>query len=91
MGALSLFLSTDAQLCVGNLAGHGLLAMSGLLSLFRCRRLSHASAGARADATSRDEPLFAPKGFHCPEWPTCGCPGGTVRADCPGLQAGAGA
>lgn len=46
MGALSLFLSTDARLCVGNLAGHGLLAMSGLPSLFRCGRfLSSAPQG----------------------------------------------
>ena len=91
MGALSRFLPTDARLCIGNLAGHGLLVMSGLLSLFRCGRLGHASAGARADATTHDETVCTPKRFHCPEWPTCGCPGGTMRADCPGLQAGAGA
>lgn len=23
--------------------------------------------------------------FHCPNWPACGCPDGTVRTDCPGL------
>ena len=23
--------------------------------------------------------------FHCPEWPRCGCPDGTMRVDCPGL------
>ena len=39
MGALSRFLPTDARLCVGNLAGHGLLVMSGLLLLFRRGRL----------------------------------------------------
>ena len=35
MGALSRFLPTDAQLCVGKLAGHGLRVMSGLLLRFR--------------------------------------------------------
>ena len=24
--------------------------------------------------------------FDCPEWPTCGCPAGTMRVDCPGLK-----
>jgi hypothetical protein len=24
--------------------------------------------------------------FHCPEWPRCGCPDGTMRVDCPGLK-----
>jgi len=23
--------------------------------------------------------------FHCSKWGSCGCPTGTVRADCPGL------
>lgn len=35
MGALSRFLPTDARFCIGNLAGHGLRVMSGLLLLFR--------------------------------------------------------
>lgn len=24
--------------------------------------------------------------FHCPLWPHCDCPGGTVRPECPGLK-----
>ena len=39
MGALSRFLPTDAQLCVGNLAGRGLRIAPGLLLLFRRGRL----------------------------------------------------
>lgn len=23
--------------------------------------------------------------FHCPRWPECGCPDGTMVSDCPGL------
>ena len=91
MGVLSCLLPTDARFCIGNLAGRGLLVMPGLLLLFRRGRLGHASAGARADATTHDETVCTPKRFHCPEWPTCGCPGGTMRADCPGLKTGAGA
>lgn len=26
----------------------------------------------------------APEQFHCPRWPRCGCPDGTVAEDCPG-------
>ena len=39
MGVLSRFLPTDARLCIGNLAGRGLLVMPGLLLLFRRGRL----------------------------------------------------
>ena len=39
MGALSRFLPADAHLCIGNLAGCGLLVMSGLFLLFRRGRL----------------------------------------------------
>ena len=35
MGVLSRFLPTDAQLCVGNLAGRGARVASGLLLRFR--------------------------------------------------------
>lgn len=26
----------------------------------------------------------APREFHCPRWPGCGCPDGTIADDCPG-------
>lgn len=26
--------------------------------------------------------------FHCPEWPSCACPGGTSRPECPALAQG---
>lgn len=56
--------------------------------------LGIAPAGARTTATTQDEarPTCAPTvndddipTFHCPLWPGCGCPGGTVMPDCPGL------
>lgn len=53
-----------------------------------------ARAGVRAAAIDRtsDEPRAPkpsenkPETFHCPVWPGCGCPGGVVHPDCPGLK-----
>jgi hypothetical protein len=30
--------------------------------------------------------MIAQRTFHCPAWPRCGCPDGTVDAHCPGLE-----
>ncbi len=38
---------------------------------------------ARAPMSADDQP---PRPFHCPLWPECACPGGTVRPECPGLN-----
>lgn len=27
---------------------------------------------------------WQPREFHCPRWPGCGCPDGTIALDCPG-------
>lgn len=67
----------------GKLAGGALLAASG--------PFSHQPAGARAAAT-HDKNTRAPIAdemptFHCPLWPGCDCPGGTMRPECPGLKA----
>ncbi|WP_181892985.1 hypothetical protein [Falsiruegeria mediterranea] len=68
------------------LAGGARLAVSGLFS--RMTRGGHRQPlnGARATKpTTHESKPRAPKAFDCPEWPGCGCPGGTVRPDCPGL------
>ena len=60
-----------------------------------CRGLlGPARTGARTDAiTHENKTPCAPRLvvnntaiFHCPEWPSCGCPGGTMRPECPGLK-----
>lgn len=94
--------TTGDRLFAGKLAGRGLLDVPGLFSRFRRGRLGHAPAGARAAATTHDNKQRAPKlvpdpmadntpTFHCPLWPQCGCPGGTMRPECPGLKARIGA
>ena len=30
-------------------------------------------------------PATEPREFHCPLWPRCQCPDGTIRDDCPGI------
>jgi len=66
----------------GQLAGDASLRVTG--------PLPHNPA-ARA-ASTHDKPRRAPQSqdttpsFHCPEYPECGCPGGTVRPECPGLK-----
>jgi alkaline phosphatase len=42
------------------------------------RRRARTSAAPANDTTPT---------FHCPRWPGCGCPDGTVAMDCPGLDA----
>lgn len=74
-----------AHLLAGKLAGGVLLAVSGLFSTLRKARFGGAPIGARAAATTHETPR-APKAFHCPLWPSCGCPGGTTRPECPGLE-----
>lgn len=98
MGPHFRFLPTGDRLPAGTLAGRGLLDAPGLFSSIRRGRSGHAPAGARAAATTHDENLRAPilpidktETFHCPLWPECGCPGGTMRPECPGLKARAGA
>lgn len=87
------FLPTGDRLFVGQLAGRELLDTPGHFSSIRHGQLGHAPAGARAAATTHGKTLRAPKAsaqdiatFHCPMWPECACPGGTMRPECPGLQ-----
>ena len=94
MGAHFRFFPTGDRLFAGKLAGRGLPDVPGLFSSIRRGRLGHAPAGARAAATTHDETLRAPTlavdntaTFHCPLWPGCGCPGGMMRPECPGLKA----
>lgn len=76
----------------GALAGGDLLDAPGLfqrLTNWITRPKTH--RGARGPATTHDTPrapelvIDNTKTFHCPEWPKCACPRGTMRADCPGL------
>lgn len=72
--------------------------LSRLSHLFGRGPLGDAPTGARATAATRDETSRAPTPtpdtqapkaaptFHCPEYPGCGCPGGTMHPDCPGLK-----
>ena len=91
--------TTGNRLFAGYWAGRGLLDVPGLLSLFRRGRQGTAPAEARAaSAITHDNQQRAPKlvvdntpTFHCLLWPQCGCPGGTVRPECPGLKARIGA
>ncbi len=54
---------------------------------------------SNSDATHGSQPPSVPeflkpgggarapeKAFHCPLWPECNCPDGTVQPDCPGLK-----
>ncbi len=70
------FPTTGNRLFAGKLAGRGLLAIPGFFS--RKRRGRSKTPKLIADNTPT---------FHCPEWPGCGCPGGTMRPECPGLKA----
>lgn len=77
----------------GKLTGGGLLAVPGSFLSIARGPFAVALAGARAAATTHDETTRAPKlvvdntpTFHCPLWPQCGCPGGTMRPECPGLK-----
>lgn len=45
------------------------------------REVEHFKAQIAAAASARPG-----DGFHCPLWPTCGCPDGAVAHDCPALQ-----
>ena len=94
MGAHFRFLPTGNGLFAGKLAGRGLLDVPGLLSSIPRGRLGHAPTGARvASVITHHNLQRAPKlvdtvpSFHCPEWPQCGCPGGTMRPECPGRKA----
>lgn len=87
-------LLTGNRLFAGKLAGRGLLDAPGLFSLFRRGRQGTAPNGSRAaSAITHDNKQRAPKlmaedapTFHCPLWPQCDCPGGTMRPECPGLK-----
>lgn len=86
--------TTGNRLFAGHWAGRDLLDVPGLFSSIRRGRLGNAPAGARAaSAATHDTPQRAPElvvdntpTFHCPEYPGCGCPGGTMHPDCPGLK-----
>jgi len=83
--------TTGNRLFAGHWAGRALLDAPGPLSLFRRGRQGNAPSGARAaSAITHDNWRRAPDlatdetpTFHCPLWPQCGCPGGTVRPECP--------
>ncbi len=47
-------------------------------------RTRAAASDGRPEAGSSSLPASGT--FHCPEWPTCGCPRGTMHHDCPGLR-----
>ena len=75
--------TTGVHLYAGKLAGGGLLDAA-------CP-FSNAANAPNAPGTSRNTPEPAPSGedtptFHCPLWPGCGCPGGAMRPECPGLK-----
>ena len=82
MGGLSRFLPTDARLCIGNLAGHGLLVMSGLLSLFRCGRLDHTQPGRAPMPPLTMKQCARPNGFTAPNGQHAAVP----RAQCAPLR-----
>lgn len=98
MGLQFPILPVDSFLSVGRLAGRGLLVASGLFLIHHVGRKGNARAGARAEpATAHDNEQRAPRTkqptdskaspvFHCPLWPECVCPGGTMRPECPGLK-----
>jgi len=75
-------LKTGEHSLAGGLVGGFLHAVTDLFSR---------NTRARA-AAAHDKPRRAPTGqdhtptFDCPNWPECGCPGGTVRPECPGLK-----
>ncbi len=78
---------------VGKLTGGGPLAVPGSFLSIARGPFAVALIGARAAATTHDETTRAPTlvtddtpTFHCPLWPQCGCPGGTMRPECPGLK-----
>lgn len=78
---------TGNSLFAGTSAGRALLATPGLFS-FR-GRCGGALNGARAASATHANKQRAPKAgsvLHCPLWPDCGCPGGTMRPECPGLK-----
>ncbi len=41
-----------------------------------------AQSAVTAPAANTDDTFV----FHCPLWPECGCPGGVMRPECPGLK-----
>ncbi|XAT57870.1 hypothetical protein GN241_11160 [Rhodobacteraceae bacterium IMCC1335] len=75
----------------GKLTGGGLLAVPGSFLSIARGPFAVALAGARAAATTHDETTRAPSDenhqtFHCPLWPECNYPGGTMRPECPDLK-----
>lgn len=77
---------------VGQTAGGALPVITRIFSLPFRWRLSPAIDGARAPQANPTHTgtKRAPKGetptFDCNLWPECGCPGGTMRPECPGLS-----
>lgn len=85
-------LTTGDRLFAGHCAGGDLLDATGSFSSIARGPFAVALTGARAAAAAtHDEQQRAPKSedvptFHCPLWPECGCPGGAMRPECPGLK-----
>lgn len=74
---------------VGQPAGGVASRVSGFFIHFLCWLVLPSQVGRQADMTTLKPkyPRATNDGtFHCPEWPTCGCPGGTMRPECPGLK-----
>lgn len=83
--------TTGDHLTAGKLAGGELLVIPGTFYSIARRMIAAAQAGARAHATTHTDTVRAPiiddiPTSHCPLWPGCGCPGGTMRPECPGLK-----
>jgi len=55
-------------------------------SVGACGRLAGGGAPSLPAPGLFTLPEQPPRPFHCSLWPGCGCPGGTVHPDCPGLR-----
>jgi hypothetical protein len=89
--------STSAKACGHLTGGRPMFRSPGLFYQSIRALMGSAPFGARRAANTHGtcKPPCAPtandnqppRPFHCPLWPSCGCPGGTVMPDCPGLEA----
>ena len=78
----------------GQLAGGVASHVPGFLKRHALGLVGPARTGARTAAITHENKIpCVPRlvvdhtaSFDCPEWPSCGCPGGTMRPECPGLK-----